>query len=76
MLKIIALLILIWVFFKAMGMIFRTVIGGPDVNRNTRFDNSRNRQSKQDGDIRVEHDPNKTNKGYEGGEYVDYEEVD
>lgn len=74
MLKILALFALIYVFFKALGMIVRTVIG-PDVNRHDRFRGNQNQQQRKEGDVRVEYDPNKK-KGYDGGEYVDYEEVD
>ena len=73
MLKIIALLLLIWLFFKAVGMIFRSMLGG-DTNRDQRFGS--NRTTNRKGDINIDHDPNKSNKGYDGGEYVDYEEID
>ncbi len=74
MLKLLALLVLIWILFRALGMIIKTVIGGNNNNRRTRYSNSSN--PKREGDINVDHNPNKTNKGYEGGEYVDYEDVD
>ena len=74
MLKLLALLVLIWIFFKALGMIIKTVIGGNNDNRRTRYSDFSN--PKQKGGINVDHNPNKTNKGYEGGEYVDYEDVD
>jgi hypothetical protein len=74
MLKIIALLFLIWVFFRALGMIFRTLMGSADQNRNSRYDNYSNPRKK--GNVNVDHDPNHTKKGFDGGEYVDYEEVD
>jgi hypothetical protein len=74
MLKLLALLVLIWILFRALGMIIKTVIGRTNDNRRTRYSNSSN--PKQEGDINVDHNPNKTNKGYEGGEYVDYEDVD
>ena len=77
MLKIIAVLILIYVFFKALGMIFRTVIGGSsDKSRGARYSSTQsNRRTGREGDINVDHSPNKR-KDYDGGEYVDYEEVD
>ena len=74
MLKLLALLILIWIFFRALGMIFRTVIGGNNDHKRTRYSNFNS--PKPEGEINVDHNPNKTNKGYEGGEYVDYEDVD
>ena len=73
MLKILALLVLIWIFFKALSQIFRALIGS-DANKSTRYADPRQRQ--KDG-INVDYDPkSKGKKGYEGGEYVDYEEVD
>jgi hypothetical protein len=74
MLKLLALLVLIWIFFRALGMIIRTVIGGNKDNKRTRYSNFNN--PKPEGEINVDHNPNKTNKGYDGGEYVDYEDVD
>jgi hypothetical protein len=74
MFKLLALLVLIWIFFKALGMIIKMVIGGNADNRQTRYSNRGNHRQK--GDIHVDHNPNKTNKGYDGGEYVDYEDVD
>ena len=74
MLKLLALLVLIWIFFKALGMILKTVIGGTTTKRESRYSNSNNHR--QEGDINVDHNPNKSNKGYDGGEYVDYEDVD
>ena len=74
MLKLLALLVLIWIFFKALGMIIKTVIGGTNTNRETRYSNSNGHR--REGDIKVDHNPNKSSKGYDGGEYVDYEDVD
>lgn len=55
-------------------MIFRSMLGG-DTNRTQRFGENRGKP-RQKGNINIDHDPNKSNKGYEGGEYIDYEEVD
>ena len=74
MFKLLALLVLIWIFFKAIGMIIKMVIGGNNDNRQTRYYKQNN--PKQEGEINVDHNPNKSNKDYEGGEYVDYEDVD
>jgi hypothetical protein len=76
MLKIFALLLLIWVFFKALGMIFRTVLGSADQERSGRFGNDYSGNSRKRGDVNIKHDPNKSQKGYDGGEYVDYEEIE
>ena len=76
MLKIIAVLVLLWVLFRAIGMIFRTMLGA-DTNRKTRYQQSNSQhQRKRDGEINVEHNPNSSKKNFDGGEYVDYEEVD
>lgn len=74
MLKILALLVLIFIFFKAVGMVFKLLLGGGDVNRSQRYSNSQY-QKKRNADVNVDHNPNKS-KGYQGGEYVDYEEVE
>lgn len=76
MLKILAVLVLLWVLFRAVGMIFRTMLG-VDSNRHTRYQQkSTQRKTKQEGEINIEHNPNNAQKGFDGGEYVDYEEVD
>lgn len=76
MLKILAVLVLIYIFFRAVGVIFRTVLGSSSTNRSTRYqDNTTGKGAGRKGNINVDHNPNKS-KGYEGGEYVDYEEVD
>lgn len=74
MFKLFALFVLIWIFFKALGMIIKMVIGSTNDNKQTRYTNQGNRRHK--GDINVDHNPNKSNKGYDGGEYIDYEDVD
>lgn len=74
MLKILALLVLIFIFFKAVGMVFRLLLGTGDVNRTQRYSSTQS-QRKREGSINVDHNPNSSNKGYKGGEYVDYEEV-
>jgi hypothetical protein len=75
MFKILALFVLIWIFIKAVGTVLKMVIGGStNTNKHTRYSNSSGHRPK--GDINVDHDPNKSSKGYEGGEYVDYEDVD
>ena len=76
MLKIIALLLLIWLFFKALGMIFRTMLGSADDNRSNRYGNNYSGSNRRRGNVNIDHDPNKSKKGYEGGEYVDYEEIE
>jgi hypothetical protein len=72
MFKLLALFILIWIFFKALGMILKTVIGGSDANRGS----NNNSHSSRKGEINVDYNPNNKNKDYKGGDYVDYEDVD
>ena len=75
MFKLLAVFVLIWIFFKALGMIIRTLAGrGKNEHRKTRYTSSG--QTGRKGDINVDHNPHKSNKGYDGGEYVDYEDVD
>ena len=74
MFKLLAIFVLIWIFFKALGMIIKMVFGGNSDTKQTRSYTANN--SRHKGDINVDHNPNKSNKGYEGGEYVDYEDVD
>ena len=74
MFKLLAIFVLIWIFFKALGMIIKMVFGGNSDNKQTRSYTANN--PKEKGDINVDHNPNKSNKGYDGGEYVDYEDVD
>ena len=76
MLKIIALLVLIWVFFKALGMIFRTLLGSTDPNRGSRYGRGYSGNSRKKDNINIDHNPNQSKRDYEGGEYVDYEEID
>lgn len=76
MIKILALLLLIWVFFKAVGMIFRTLLGSADQNRSDRYGNDYSGNRPRRGNVNIDHNPNQPNKGFDGGEYVDYEEVD
>lgn len=75
MFKILALFVLIWIFIKALGAVLKMVIGGStNASRHTRYSNSSGHR--QEGDVNVDHIPNDSDKGYKGGEYVDYEDVD
>jgi hypothetical protein len=74
MFKLLALLVLFWILFRAVGMVIKMVIGSNPDTRQTRYSNPNN--PKRKGDINIDHNPKKSNKGYEGGEYVDYEDVD
>ena len=74
MFKLLALLVLIWILFRAVVMVIKMAIGDNPDNRQTGYSNPNNPRRK--GDINIDHNPNKSNKDYEGGEYVDYEDVD
>lgn len=56
-------------------MIIKTVIGGGvDADRGARYSSAQ--KTGRQGDINIDHNPNKGDKGYKGGEYVDYEDVE
>ncbi len=73
MLKIIAFLALIYIFFKAVGIIFRVLGGSPDTNRHQRYGTPG-----KEGELHIDYDPRsgKRKSDFKGGEYVDYEEVE
>lgn len=73
MFKFLALFVLIWIFIKAAGQILKLFLGGSTINQHRTYTKS---QGRRQGNIHVDHTPDKDKKGYEGGEYVDYEEVD
>ena len=65
------LVVLTWLFFKVGGFLFR-LIGGRDYQRERQ-----SYKKTKGGNVFVKNDDTKQKKeGYEGGEYVDYEEVD
>lgn len=74
--KLLFFLLLLWVLVKAVGMIFRNALGGSMDNRTHRFDNRQSGKRNTKGGVNIDHDPEQKGKGYQGGEYVDYEEVD
>ncbi len=74
MFKFFALLILIWIFFKAIGQVFKIFIAGSDTNRKTRYTNTK--RTRHEGGVQVDNNPAKAKKDYKGGEYIDFEEVD
>jgi len=74
-LRTLALLFLLWILFKAVGSVIRTVLGASETPRESARSTRSGRTNK--GRINVDYNPkNKNDKGYSGGDYVDYEEVD
>lgn len=74
MLKFLLIILLfIYLSFRIGGYLLRLLLGGnnPDQNRQE-YRKTRPR----DGNVDVVDAPKKGGKGYDGGEYVDYEEVD
>ena len=86
MLKILLLSILIfYIFMKVGGLVLRTLFGSLGSDRNQhQFTNAGQRPTKRhrprDGNLNVDSMPDnkskRKGKDYQGGEYVDYEEVD
>jgi len=74
MLKFLLILLLfIYLSFRIGGYLLRLLLGGnnPDQQRRE-YKKTRPR----DGNVDVDYMPKKGKKGYDGGDYVDYEEVD
>ena len=78
MLKLIAFILLFLLLFRAVGVVLRLLLGGSFTNRtNTQFRQTHKRPA--GGNINIDYDPGKENrkgKKFEGGDYVDFEEVD
>lgn len=71
---LIILVLLIYTFYKVASFLFKIVFGGVQRNEFRSYDH----QSKQtNGKVNVDRAPSKRKKdgGYQGGEYVDFEEV-
>jgi flagellar biosynthesis/type III secretory pathway M-ring protein FliF/YscJ len=83
-LKLILILFLVYfVVFRLLGFILRPFISLIFQNQQQRSDPFSNRNANQsrtgNSDLKIDHPPkdssNKRREGYDGGEYVDYEEV-
>ena len=79
MLKIFAILALIYFFLRSVGHVVRLIFGGGATTRaqNASF-NQQKRRSTREG-LNVDSMPNKEKSkkaDFKGGDYVDYEEVD
>lgn len=76
MLKIIALLFLLYFFFRSIGHVVRVIFGGGSA---TKAQNTyTNQQGTRRGGLHVDSMPNSQKKkaDFKGGDYVEYEEVD
>ncbi|MCB0494555.1 MAG: DUF4834 family protein [Cyclobacteriaceae bacterium] len=79
MLKIIAILVLLYFFFRSIGFVIRLLLGGGMTARNQNpYTNQQQRRQTRDGDLHIDNVPkqSKERKEFRGGDYVDYEEVD
>ena len=79
MLKIIAILFLLYFFFRSVGHVVRVIFGGGAATRTQNpYTNQQRRKTTRDG-LHVDSPPNKQKSrkaDFKGGDYVDYEEVD
>ena len=77
MLKFLLISFLIgYIFYKGLGLIIRYLLGAPSAQQ---YGQQRNTQRPGTGNVNVAYDPNKEKKkgkGFGGGEYVDFEEVE
>lgn len=78
MLKLIAILVLIYFFFRSVGYVVRLLLGGGMAARNRNpYTGHQQRRNTREGDIHIDNAPKqeKKRKEFRGGDYVDYEEV-
>lgn len=78
MLKLIAILVLIYFFFRSVGYIIRLLLGGGMAARNQNpYARHEHKKQTRDG-LHIDNVPkdDKERKEFRGGDYVDYEEVD
>ena len=75
MLKILAILVLIYFFFRSVGYVLRLFLGsGPQ--RSSFGQGQRPQRSRpKNSNLNVDRDP-QSKKQFDGGEYIDYEEVE
>lgn len=64
-----------FLLFRVLGVFFKVLTGS---TANQRPQNYRHSRKPKDGNVNVDYIPEKgkKGKGYKGGEYVDYEELD
>lgn len=78
MLKLIAILVLIYFFFRSVGYIVRLLLGGgASTHRQHNPYTSQQRRQTKEG-LHIDNIPKeeKKRKDFRGGDYVDYEEID
>jgi len=81
MLKFLAIVALLYFFFKSVGHVMRLVFGGGAQNRtqqNNPYTRAQQQQRTTREGLHVDSMPNKEKqkKDFKGGDYVDYEEVE
>lgn len=80
LLKLLAILFLLYFFFKSIGQVVRVIFGGSATTRTQApYGGNRNQQRKTTRDgLHVDSAPSQQKKktDFKGGDYVDYEEVD
>lgn len=79
MLKLIAILVLIYFFFRSIGYVIRLLLGGGMAAKNQNPYTGHQHRKKQTSDgLHIDNMPKdgKQRKEFRGGDYVDYEEVD
>lgn len=82
MYKILAFILMIVLVLRGLGAVMRLLFGGNLANRAARNfqegQNPRRKNKPAGGNVNVDYVPgkgDKTKKGFKGGEYVDYEDV-
>lgn len=78
MLKVIAILFLLYFFFRSVGHVVRVIFGGGATTRTQNpYTNQQRSRTTRDG-LHVDSMPKSKNKkpDFKGGDYVEYEEVE
>jgi hypothetical protein len=82
MIKVIAILFLLYFFFRSIGFIVRMFLGSGNTNSGMFGQGSRPAQRPapktrpKGSNLNVDQPNQQKNKDYDGGEYIEYEEVD
>jgi uncharacterized protein DUF4834 len=78
MLKILAILALLYFFFRSVGHVVRLIFGGGATTRTQNPNTGQQRRRTTRDGLHVDSMPNqqKKKKDFKGGDYVDYEEVE
>ena len=67
-----------FLLFRVGGFFMRILFGGMQAKQQQPFQKNASQHKPKDGNVRVEHipeEPKGKKKGFEGGDYIDYEEV-